>query len=162
MLCIFRAFPGINSLTDQLGFLGWEKHVGVVWVNGGREVLIAVGHDGASCPKLPSVDLERRNIRVGADGGGLPGDVTFIGSRVGSEPVEGASVVRSLGTGGFESKAESEGWSSGQTAETSADDAHVQATSGSTRSQAKQARGLTTVQLRGLGGHNDWEKIAVG
>lgn len=72
--------PRNYSLTDQLGFLTREKHVGVVRVNSGGEVLIAVGHGGAPRLKLPAVDLESRNIRVGDAGGGLPCDVTLIGA----------------------------------------------------------------------------------
>lgn len=75
--------------------------------------------------------------------------------------MEGTSVVRALDAGRLKSKAESDGWPSGRTAETSTDNAHVKVTCGLTRSQAKQARDLTAVQLRGLARHDDWEKIAV-
>ena len=71
------------SLTNQLGFLGREKNVDIVWIKSGSEVLITVGDGGASRPKLPSVDLEGRNVRVGAGGGSLPGNVTIVGAWVG-------------------------------------------------------------------------------
>jgi len=90
---------------DQLRFLRWEKHVDVVRVNSGSEVLIAVGDGGPSRLKLPSVDLESRNVRVGTDGCSLPADVTIIGALVGSEPVERASIVGTLGVRRLESEA---------------------------------------------------------
>ena len=116
-----------HSLTDQLGFLRWEKHVDVVRVNGGGEVLIAIGHSGASRLKLPSIDLETLNIRVGSDGRSLPGDVTIIGAWVSSKPVEGAGVVRTLGIRRLKSKAIGNRWPSRLTGENPTDKAHVEA-----------------------------------
>ena len=132
------------SLTDQLSLLRREEHVDVVWVNGRGEVLVTVGYSGASDLKLPSVDLESCKIRVG-DSGDLPGDVTIIGAWVSCEPVEGASIVRTLGIRRLKSKAKGNGWPSRLTAENSANNAHVKIVGGPTRSQAKQARDLAAV-----------------
>jgi len=132
------------SLTNQLGFLRREKHVDIVWISRGSEVLIAVGYGGTSRPELPSVDLEGRNIRVGVGGGNLPGNVTIVGACVVSEPVEGASIVGTLGARRAESKAKGDGFSSG-TAENPADNAHVGTVSILAQSQAKQARDLVTI-----------------
>ena len=135
----------VHPLTDLLSILRWEEHVDIVWVDGGGEVLVTVGHGGASGLNLPSVDLESCKIGVGGDGGGLPGNVTLIGVWVGSEPVEGASIVRSLGTRGLKGKAKGKGWYGRLPAEISTNNAHVEIVSGPTRSQAKQARDLIAV-----------------
>ena len=135
----------VHPLTDPLSILRWEEHVDIVWIDGGGEVLATVGHVGASGRNLPSVDLKSCKIGVGGDGGGLPGDVTLIGVWVGSEPVEGASIVRSLGTRGLKGKAKGKGWYSRLPAEISTNNAHVEIVSGPTRSQAKQARDLIAV-----------------
>lgn len=132
------------SLTNQLGFLRREKHVDIVWISRGSEVLITVGHGSASRPKLPSVYLEGRNIRVGVGGGNLPGNVTVVGARVVSEPVEGASIVGILGTRRLESKAKGDGFPGG-TVENPADNAHVGTVGSPAVSQAKQARDLVTI-----------------
>ena len=88
--------------------------------------MITVGYGGATRLQLPSVDLESRSVRVGRDGSGLPSDVTTIGAWVGSEPVKGTSVVRSLGGWGLKSKAESDRCPCGLAAENPADNAHVE------------------------------------
>lgn len=136
----------VHSLTDQLGLLSWEKHVDVVWVNGGGKILIAVGQSEASNLTLPSVDIEIGKIRIGSDGGGLPGDVAIVCALVDSEPVEGAGVSRSLGSRGLKGKAIHNVWPSRLAAENSADNAHVEIVGSPTRRQAKQARGLTAVR----------------
>ena len=135
-------------LTDQLGFLRWEKYVGVVRVNSGIEVLIAVRHGGASRPKLPSVDFEGLNIRAGGGGGNFPGNVTIVGACVVSKPVEGASIVGNLGTGRVECKAKGKGFLFWSTAKKSTGNADVGTIGTPARSQAKQARDLASVQPR--------------
>ena len=108
-----------------MGLLRWEKHVGIIWVNDGREVLIVVGHGVVSRFKLPSVNLEGGNSRVGSDGRNLPSDVTSVRVGVGSEQVHGASIVRTFGVGRPKRKADGDGLHSGITTENSSDNAHV-------------------------------------
>ena len=133
------------SLTDQLSLLRWEEHVDVVWIDGGAEILVTVGHSGASGLELPSVDIESRKIRVGRDGRDLPGDVTIIGAWIRSEPMEGATIASSIGRGRLKSKAICDGWSRRLTAEKGADNAPVEIIGGSARGHAKQARDLTGI-----------------
>ena len=135
----------MHSLTDLLSLLGWEKHVDVVRVNGGVEVLVTVGQDGASGLELPSVDLESRKIRVGGGGRDLPGDVPSIGVRVGSEPVEEASISRMIDVRRLKGKAIDNGLGRRVTTENSADNTRTEIVRGPTRSQAKQARDLAAV-----------------
>ena len=135
----------IQSLTDRLSVLGWEKNVDIIWVNGRIEVLVAICHGGASCPELPSIDFESCKIRVGRDCRELPGDVSIIGAWVGSQPVEGASIARTVSFRRFQSKAEGNGWPRRLAAKNSADNADVEIVCGPTRSQAKQARDIAAV-----------------
>lgn len=127
----------IFSLTYQLSFLRWEKHVDVVGVDGGWEVLITVGYCGAPRLELPSVDLERGSVRVGGDGSNFPGDVAFVGAWVGSEPMKRASILRTLEVWGLESKTKSDGWPGRLTTENSANKAHVEIICGPARRQTK-------------------------
>ena len=116
----------VFTLTYQLGFLRWEEQVDVVWIYDGREVLIAVGHGGASCLELPSVDLESGSIGVGGDSSDFPGDVATIGACVGSEPVQGACVIRTLGVWRLESETICNRWPSRLAAEDPSDNARVE------------------------------------
>ena len=138
-------FEIMHGLTDLLSLLRWEKHVDVVWVSGGVEVLVTVGHGSAPGLELPSVDLESCKIRVGRGGRDLPGDVPSVRVAVGSEQVHGASIVRTFGVGRLKRKANGDGVRSGITTENSADNAHVEIVCGPTGSQAKQAGDLTVV-----------------
>lgn len=143
------------SLTDQGCFLRWKEHVDMIWVNTGRKILIAVGQSDTAYLKLPSIDVEVLNIRVGADGGDLPGDVSFVSVWVGCKPVEGASTIGALGIGRLKSKAVCDGSSGRLAAENPTDDASVESIGGPARSQAKQTRDLTSVDLRSLVGRKD-------
>ena len=138
-------FEIMHGLTDLLSLLRWEKHVDVVWVSGGVEVLVTVGHGSAPGLELPSVDLESCKIRVGRGGRDLPGDVSSIGVCVGSEPVEGAGIASIASLGGQKSKSIDNGFRRRLTTENSADNAHVEIVCGPTGSQAKQAGDLTVV-----------------
>ena len=133
----------------------WEEHVDVVWINNGREVLIAVGHGGVPHLKLPSVDLENLSVRVGGGGGDLPDDVTTIAVRVRREPVESSSIGRARGVRGSKSKAEGDIRLVGLTVEDSTDNAHAEMIGRPTRSQAKQARDLIAIHLRRLVGQDN-------
>lgn len=135
----------MDLLTDQLSLLRWEEHVDVVWVNGGGEVLVAVDHSGASSLKLPSIDVEKRRIRVRSDGGGLPGNPTTIGTWVWSEPMKGTSIVIALRIRRLESKAIGNGGPGGLTPKNAANNTRAEITGRSTGSQANKARDLTTV-----------------
>ena len=137
----------MDLLTDQLSLLRWEEHVDVVWVNAGGEILVTVDHSGASSLKLPSIDVEIRGIRVGSDGGGLPGNPTSISTWVRSKPMKGTSTVsaRALRIRRLESKAKGNGWPGGLTLENAANNARAEITGRSTGSQADKARDLTTV-----------------
>lgn len=117
----------------------WEEHVDVVRVNGGGEVLVAVRYGSASDLKLPSVDGKKRNIRVGSDGGGLPGNVTGISTRVCSKPMHSTSVCGALAIRGLESEAVDNGWPVGLTRENAACDADIEITGSSTGSQTNKA-----------------------
>ena len=147
------------SLTDQLGFLGREKHVGVVRVNSGSEVLIAVGHGGASRPKLPPVDVEGLNIRAGGGGRNFPGNIAVVRACVVSKPVEGAGIVGSLGSRRVESKAKGEGFLFRLAAEKAPGNAHVGTVGAPAGSQTKQTRDLAGVHVRRLVGCKDWEML---
>ena len=124
--------------------------------------MITVGHSGASRLELPSVDLEGSEIGAGVNSCNLPGDITTIGTWVSPKPVKGAGVVGTIGVGRLESKAKGNRVTGGLAAENSANNAHVEVIGRPARSQAKQARGLAAVQLGGLVGRKDWEKIAAG
>ena len=149
-------------LTDQLGLSRREKHVDIVWVNNGSEFLTSVDQYGASHQELPSVKFEGRDIRVGAGGGILPRYVTIVGAWVDSKPVEGASIVGTLGTRRTESKAKGCGFQSRLMVENPPDDAHVEVIGRPARSQTKQARDPTAVHPRRLIRCKDWEEVTVG
>ena len=79
----------------------------------------------------------------------------MIGGWVWRKPMEGASIVRTLGVRRLESKSEADGFPGGLTTENATDNAHIELIGSPARSQAKQARGLTAVHLRRLIGRKD-------